>query len=110
MDVPIGLHARKGRIEVVFTDRLDERSASEPANYSVRVWSLKRTANYGSDHIGERSIKVASARLGSDGRTVALEIPDLRPTWCIEVTYAIRDASGGRVEGSIDGTIHRLGE
>ena len=34
----------------------------------------------------------------------------MRPTWCMEITYAIRGESGDVVEGVIDNTIHRLGD
>ena len=47
--------------------------------------------------------------ISDDGRTVLLEIPDLRPTWCMEVTYELRAAGGQPVEGVIHNTIHQLG-
>ena len=48
------------------------------------------------------------ARVSDDGRTVFLEIPEIRPTWCMEITYAIRGESGEAVEGDIHNTIHQL--
>jgi hypothetical protein len=66
--------------------------------------------NYGSDHIDEKPSRIADARVSDDGRTVLLEIPEIRPTWCMEITYAIRGVSGEVVEGAIDNTIHQLGE
>ena len=110
MFVPIGLHARKDGIAIAFTDRLDRKIAGDPRNYGARVWSLKRAVRYGSDHINEHPVRIAAARISDDGRTVSLEIPDIRPTWCMEITYAIRGASGEPVEGAIDNTIHRLGD
>ena len=110
MYVPVGLHARKNGMAITFTDRLDRTAASDPKNYSARTWSLKRTARYGSDHIDERPARIAAARVSDDGRTVSLEIPELRPTWCMEVAYAIRGESGEAVEGAIDNTIHGLGD
>src|SRR2546430_5850138 len=44
----VGLNARLQQIELQFTDALDPASATNPANYAVKVWSLERTANYGS--------------------------------------------------------------
>ena len=76
----------------------------------ARTWSLKRTVNYGSDHIDEQPARIAAAKVSDDGRTVFLEIPDIRPTWCMEITYAIRGESGEAVEGAIDNTIHQLGD
>jgi hypothetical protein len=110
MYVPVGLHARRDSIAITFTDRVDPKSASDPKNYGARVWSLKRTANYGSKHIDERPVRIAAIRVSEDGRTVFLEIPDLRPTWCMEISYAIRGESGEVIEGTIDNTIHQLGD
>ncbi len=59
MYVPVGLHARKDGIAITFTGRLDRKAASDPKNYGARTWSLKRTANYGSDHIDERPAPIA---------------------------------------------------
>ena len=91
-------------------DRLDRKAAADPTNYGARTWSLKRTVNYGSDHIDERPARIAAAKVSDDGRTVFLEIPEIRPTWCMEITYAIRGESGEAVEGAIDNTIHQLGD
>ena len=38
-----------------------------------------------------------------------LAIPDLAPTWCMAITYAIRGAQGSEVTGEINNTIHQLG-
>jgi hypothetical protein len=71
---------------------------------------LKRTAHYGSDHYDERPARIAGATVTGDGRTVFLEIPGLRPTWCMEIAYAIRAQGGELVEGAIHNTIHQLGD
>ena len=110
MFVPVELHARKRGIAITFTRRLDRKAAGDPKNYSARTWSLKRTANYGSDHYHERPARITAATVSDDGRTVRLEIPDLQPTWCMEITYAIRGEGGEPVEGAIDNTIHQLGD
>ena len=107
--VPVGLAARRDGIAITFTGALDRSTATDPSSYSVRVWGLKRSENYGSEHIDERSLPVRSATLSADGRTVVLAIPDLAPTWCMAITYAIRGADGSEVAGEIHNTIHQLG-
>ena len=82
----------------------------KPSHYTAKTWSLKRTVNYGSDHHDERSVQISSARLSEDGRTVILEIPELRPTWCMELNYAIQAESGELVEGVIHNTIYHLSD
>jgi hypothetical protein len=106
--VPIGLHARRRGVTITFTGPVDRKAAADPARYTARTWSLKRTANYGSEHHDERPARIAGATVSGDGRSVFLEIPALRPTWGMEVTYAVRAPGGEPVEGVIHNTIHHL--
>jgi hypothetical protein len=108
MYVPLGLRARRDGIAITFTGALDRLIAADSSRYSVRVWGLKRSENYGSEHIGERPLQVQSATLSKDGCTVLLTIPNLSPTWCMAITYAIRAADGSEVVGEIDNTIHQM--
>jgi hypothetical protein len=108
MFLPIVLNARKDGMTLRFTDPLERASVADVSHYSVKVWSLKRTVNYGSDHYDERPLRVASASLSPDGRTLFLEIPDIRPSWCMEIKYRIKGAEGKPVEGVIHNTIHHL--
>jgi hypothetical protein len=76
----------------------------------LKIWSLKRSANYGSAHHDERPLEVTAARLEPDGRTIRLEVPDLRPTWCMEIVYDVRGSGGEPIHGKIHNTIHSLGK
>ena len=64
--LPVGLHARTNGVEIQFTDALDRESAGDAQNYAVKVWSLQRSASYGSRHIGEHSLNVTGALLAAD--------------------------------------------
>jgi hypothetical protein len=108
--VPIGLHAARDGINVTFSGPLDPASAATAGNYAVRIWSLRRTARYGSDHHDERSLKVTAAALSEDGRTVQLRVPDIQPTWCMKIEYRLQGAGGEPVVGAIHNTIHRLAD
>ncbi|HUG89953.1 MAG TPA: DUF6797 domain-containing protein, partial [Planctomycetaceae bacterium] len=112
--VPAGVKARRtgtGRtgIQLTFTGELDADTAADASRYAVRIWSLSRTADYGSAHHDERSLPVKAADLSSDGRTVFLELPDLEPTWCMAIAWDVRAADGVRVTGELHNTVHRLG-
>ncbi len=109
MCVPVGLSATQDGMAITFTGALDRSKAAEVGRYSVRVWGLKRSENYGSEHIDERPLPVRSAKVSADGRTVLLAIPNLAPTWCMAITYAIQAADGSEVAGEIDNTIHQVG-
>lgn len=106
--LPIGLHATPDGMTIEFSDPLDAESAADPENYAVKVWSLRRTANYGSDHYNEHEIKISAAAVSPDGRTVHLTIPEIAPTWCMEIRCSLRSPDGERVNRVIHNTIHAL--
>ncbi|HVX13791.1 MAG TPA: DUF6797 domain-containing protein [Pirellulales bacterium] len=106
--VPISLHARRDGIEIQFSGPLAPDVANDPQRYGVRVWSLKRSEDYGSPHYDERQLRVASASLASDRCSVLLELPDIAPTWCMAIDYRLKAADGSPVVGEINNTIHRL--
>jgi len=93
-----------------FTAALDPQATIDVSRYSARIWSIKRTSEYGSDHYGERSLKITAASLSADGHTVFLKIPGIRPARCMEITYRIRGRRGETVDGVIHNTIHKLGD
>lgn len=106
--VPLELQARKSEVSLTFTEPLARDAVADPAGFAVKVWDLKRTANYGSQHYNERSLHVLRASLSEDGRTVTLEIPDLTPTWCMSIGYSLTSADGAPLRGLIHNTIHSL--
>jgi putative heme-binding domain-containing protein len=108
--VPLELHARKGKLEIKFSGPLDPDSVRDVANFAMKTWSLKRTAKYGSEHYDEKRLEIRSANLSRDGQTVVLDIPDLHPTWCAELRYALKGTNGEPVESLIHHTIHALAE
>lgn len=105
---PIGLHARRDQIDIEFMDELDRESAEDVKNYSVSVWSLKRTENYGSEHYDEHALVVRTAKYDPKKRKVELSIDGLAPTWCMEIKYSLRGKDGQPFTGVIHNTIHNL--
>jgi glucose/arabinose dehydrogenase len=110
LHVPVGLHATKSGMTLRFSGSLDARTASDPKNYAVKTWSLKRSAKYGSEHYDERSAKLTTAKLLDDGKTVVLGIADIKPTWCMEIVYTVKGSGGEPVQGVVHNTVHRLGD
>ncbi len=107
-DLPVGLKAKKDRLELTFSDAIDPASASDPKNFEIKVWDLKRTKNYGSKHFNEKPLAVSAAAV--EGQTVILTVKDLAPTWCMEIRYRIQGADGHAITGVINNTIHNLGK
>jgi len=102
----VALHAEPGRLTLTFPEPLDLASATDTAAWKVTTWNLKRTANYGSDHIDEATRGVASVKISSDGRQVALRVPDFAATWCYALEWQITAADGSPVQGVLHGTMH----
>jgi hypothetical protein len=53
---------------------------------------------------------VAKATLSADGKTVRLDVPDLAPTWCMEIKYRLQGADGRAFTGTLHNTVHALGK
>ncbi|MCU0702810.1 MAG: c-type cytochrome [Fimbriiglobus sp.] len=104
-DLPVGLQAKAGAVELTFTDPLDPKAVEAKA-FDVKVWGLKRSQNYGSKHVDEKPLAISKATLAADGKTVRLELPDLAPTWGMEIKYRLKGADGRPVSGVIHNTIH----
>ncbi|HEX5102802.1 MAG TPA: heme-binding protein, partial [Pirellulaceae bacterium] len=110
MHVPLELHCRAGAVTIQLSDPVDPQSVAALDNFAVQTWSLKRTENYGSKHFDERKLRVDAASLASDGKTIQLTIPELHPTWGMEIKISLRATSGQAFERTIHNTIHSLGE
>ncbi len=97
-------------MRLTFSGTLDSKAASDPKNYTVKTWSLKRSEQYGSKHYDEKALEVKEAQLSADGKTVTLQIAEMKPTWCMEIKYALKAADGASVDGVVNNTVHRVGE
>jgi cytochrome c5 len=108
--IPIGLNAKKNGVQISFTEKLDPVSAEDISHYSIKTWDLLRSRKYGSAHYNKKTLEVTQAELGQDGKTLFLTIPQIKPTWVMEINYQFMDVNDKKVEGSIQNTIHHLGE
>lgn len=107
--LPIGLSAYADKIRIQFSGPLDPDSTVEPDNWAITSWDLKRTAKYGSDHYNEKRLEINNITISDDRKSVELLIPDLKPTWGMEINYSIKTAEGKRLQNKIHNTIHDLG-
>ncbi|HBJ35485.1 MAG TPA: heme-binding protein, partial [Planctomycetaceae bacterium] len=108
IELPISLSAHSWGLEIAFPESLDPQSAANIENYGIEAWDLMRSAKYGSEHHNQRSWKVTSTQLMPDGKTVRLIVPDIAPTWGMEISYRLTTTRGTDVSGKIHNTIHRL--
>lgn len=108
MFLPIALHANSRGMEIGFTDPLDRTTATNITSYTIKTWDLKRSANYGSDHRNEKLLKVEAAELSPDGKTVTLVLPQIQPTWGMEIVCRIKSVDGTLMERIIHNSVFNL--
>ena len=108
--LPVGLNASEKKIKIKFSGSVDPQSVTDPDNFAINTWDLKRTAKYGSKHYNPKRLKVANSILLSDNQTVELTIPDLAPTWGMEINYAVKTKAGKELKGKIHNSIYNLPE
>lgn len=105
--LPLAIHATQTGLTLTFSEPLDSASVT-PAAFNFKVWSAKRTANYGAKHTGEQALTVSAATASADGKSVRLTITNMAPTMFYELKANLRAAGGAAVVHSIHGTIHEL--
>lgn len=106
-NLPIALHASRGSFSVTFSDPIAPTSVSAEA-FAFKVWHLKRSANYGSQHYEEHPLEITAARLGPDSRSIVIQIPTLAPTQCYELRIRVQAVDGTPITRVLHGTIHHL--
>ena len=108
--VPKGLNVTKKGVKITFTEALDSEEAVRLENYQVKTWVLHRTRNYGSDRYDIKDLSVKAAVLDESGKVLELEIPEISPVWQMEIKYELKDKNGEAISGTIQNTIHKLGD
>jgi cbb3-type cytochrome oxidase cytochrome c subunit len=114
--LPIGIAVQANGVLLRFSDLLERESAEDPDNYAAEAWNYRYSKAYGSADYrpsqpkqeGHDEVKIASATLQSDGKSVFIEIPQLQPVMQLAVQVAIRSADRQPVEHTVYATVHRL--
>ena len=84
---PIGIHAHRNGVLVRFSAPLDRGVAGDAANHFAQCWNYRYGPSYGSPElspshygtVGHDPLRIRSATVLADGRSLFLEIPDLQP-------------------------------
>ena len=111
--MPVALHVTAKGVTIGFTTTLDKASVT-PDSLAIEQWNYRWTSTYGSDDYlvtnpekkGHDKIDISAASLASDGRTVTIDIPGLRPAMQMSITYRFKGADGGPVANEIYNTIN----
>ena len=105
--IPLSVEAGQQGVLLRFATPLDRAVAADPGKYDVQRWNYQRTENYGSGHFkldgsaGQDRLRVASANLSADGKSLLLVLPDMRPANQLQVAYQLRSAAGKTVADTL---------
>lgn len=84
-----------------FNAKLNEKLATDPANFNGERWNYKRTHDYGSPHLkldgstGQEWVTPSSAYLSQDGKSVFVGIPDMKAgVHQMRIGYGLESADG----------------
>jgi glucose/arabinose dehydrogenase len=108
--IPIGLNAKKRGMKITFSDKPDAESMANVENYKVETWDLERSRAYGSKHYNVKTLAIEKVEVSADGKSVLLVLPDIKPTWVMQISYQFKGRDGVMVPGLIQNTIYQLGE
>jgi cytochrome c5 len=110
LHLPIAMRALTTGMQLEFSDPLDKTAATNPDNYTISTWDLQRSKRYGSDRYNVKELKIESISLTEDGRGIHLHLPEIEPTWVMEIKYELKGKEGTTFEGAVQNTIYELEE
>ncbi|MEO0413998.1 MAG: hypothetical protein AAF226_03485 [Verrucomicrobiota bacterium] len=107
--------ARQGGIELTFSEPIDQKSALAES-FQIEQWNYLWAKTYGSkkysvvtpDQEGTDVLSVGSTNVSGGGKTVWIEVPDLKPCHNLSLNYQLKDKQGRAVENSVNMTLHQL--
>lgn len=114
------LKVTKNGVKLTFTEPLASDSVADLQNWSGKRWNYERSDNYGSPELmltkdangkarrGRENINITGAQLGSDGKTVTLEIADFQPVMQQMLKWNLKAADGTPISQDIQHTIHAI--
>jgi sugar phosphate isomerase/epimerase/cytochrome c551/c552 len=116
--LPIDRQTYANGLAITFSQPLEAATAEDPGSYHLEQWNYRYSAGYGSPDLklsdpnaeGHDEVPVRSATLLPDGRTVFLEIPDLKPANQTSIEYSLRMADGQPLRQTLVATTHVVPE
>ncbi len=103
-------------LHIGFTNPVDPKTAGDLENFSIEQYNYRWTEAYGSpdyklsdpNQKGRDPVEIKSAKVAPDGRSVFLEIPDLKPVDQMRIKMNIKSADGKDLPGELVHTINAV--
>jgi sugar lactone lactonase YvrE len=116
--MPLKVVTKKGGLEVTFSGALNPDSVADSENVGAVGFNVIRSGNYGSPEFslkdpkkaGRDPVEIKSSKLLPDGRTVWLEMPELRVMTNLVLKFRLKAADGSPVQHELDYTLHQVPE
>jgi len=106
---------RHNGIELKFNFQLDPKSAKNPASYQLKQWNYKWAASYGSKQyspnsgkVGQDSMEISNVKLAKDGRSVLLQIPDIKPANQVKMSLNLQSVDAEAFNELVYLTINKV--
>jgi azurin len=111
--LPIDWHVRDNGILLTFSQQIDRAIAEKPRSHFAQMWNYRYGPDYGSPEFSVRNpgspghdpLEVRSTHVLADGRTIFLEIPQLRPAHQLHLHARVATTA----TFDLFATVHRLG-
>jgi sugar phosphate isomerase/epimerase len=118
LTLPIDRQTYANGLALTFSQPLDRETAEDPGSYHLEQWNYRYSAGYGSPDLkmsdpaveGHDEVAVHSATLLANGRTVFLEVPNLRPANQTSIEYSLATAAGQPLRQTLVATTHVVPE
>jgi hypothetical protein len=92
------MRARSDGFELVFTEPVDPASAARSESYSMKSYTYLYSSAYGSDEIESADLKIVSATVARDARSVHVKVDGLREFFVHELSAkGVRSGSGAQL-------------
>lgn len=109
-ELPIGLKVTSQGLTIAFAEPLDPNAIQDTSRYIIHTWDLQRSRRYGSPRLNEQTLLVTSAELSSDAKTLKLTIPNIKPTWVMEIIFRLKTKDGREIHGALQNSVYALDE
>lgn len=88
---PFEIHtmsARNDGFQLTFTHPVDTQAAANPDNYMMESYTYRLESNYGGPEADKKQVRIESAQVSKDGRSVRLKISPIRAGYVHELHIA----------------------
>jgi hypothetical protein len=77
----------KNGFDLSFTEAVDEKSAADPASYSLSCWHYIYSKKYGSPEVDKQPVKITGIKVSDDHKRVSLTVEKLNARqWVYSLT------------------------